>query len=164
MDKPQLLIDLLEFVFDVILAENPDAKGLALLELILSNAAGIDFSKGFDRDQVEELLEAAQYAIGQHPELVTGKPSLADIIADVRSRGDQAVIDLTARFDRLSLTPETLAFTTASLCAIIFERLSFGFEISTPSASKECPASSKTSDACNSALDGMQPMLRHVPP
>lgn len=82
VDKPQLLIDLLEFVFDVILAENPDAKGLALLELILSNAAGIDFSKGFDRDQVEELLEAAQYAIGQHPELVTGKPSLADIIAD----------------------------------------------------------------------------------
>jgi hypothetical protein len=82
VDKPQLLIDLLEFVFDVILAENPDAKGLALLELILSNAAGIDFTKGFDRDQVEELLEAAQYAIGQHPELVTGKPSLADIIAD----------------------------------------------------------------------------------
>ncbi|WP_147124178.1 histidinol dehydrogenase [Shimia ponticola] len=35
---------------------------------------------------------------------------VADIIADVRERGDQAVIDLTTRFDRLDLTPETLAF------------------------------------------------------
>ncbi len=35
---------------------------------------------------------------------------VADIIADVRARGDAAVIELTARFDRLTLTPETLAF------------------------------------------------------
>jgi len=36
---------------------------------------------------------------------------VADIIADVRARGDAAVIELTAKFDRLELTPETLAFT-----------------------------------------------------
>ncbi len=36
--------------------------------------------------------------------------TVAAIIADVRARGDAAVIDLTARFDRLDLTPETLAF------------------------------------------------------
>lgn len=41
--------------------------------------------------------------------------AVASIIADVRSRGDQAVIDLTARFDRLDLTPETLAFTAAEV-------------------------------------------------
>lgn len=35
---------------------------------------------------------------------------VAAIIADVRARGDAALIDLTARFDRLTLTPETLAF------------------------------------------------------
>jgi len=35
---------------------------------------------------------------------------VADIIADVRARGDAAVIDLTAKFDRLELTPETMAF------------------------------------------------------
>ena len=33
---------------------------------------------------------------------------VAGIIADVRARGDAAVIELTARFDRLTLTPETL--------------------------------------------------------
>ena len=33
---------------------------------------------------------------------------VADIIADVRARGDAAVIELTTRFDRMTLTPETL--------------------------------------------------------
>ena len=45
--------------------------------------------------------------------------AVAAIIADVRTRGDQAVIDLTARFDRLALTPETLAFTPAEIAAEI---------------------------------------------
>ncbi|MEO1780437.1 MAG: histidinol dehydrogenase, partial [Pseudomonadota bacterium] len=35
---------------------------------------------------------------------------VAEIIADVRARGDAAVIALTERFDRLTLSPETLAF------------------------------------------------------
>ncbi|MEM9477546.1 MAG: histidinol dehydrogenase [Pseudomonadota bacterium] len=37
--------------------------------------------------------------------------AVAEIIRDVRTRGDAAVIDLTERFDRMALTPETLAFT-----------------------------------------------------
>ena len=45
--------------------------------------------------------------------------TVASIIADVRTRGDQAVIDLTQRFDRLSLTPETLAFSAAEIDAQI---------------------------------------------
>jgi histidinol dehydrogenase len=45
--------------------------------------------------------------------------AVAGIIADVRARGDAAVIELTARFDRLSLTPETLAFTPAEIEAAI---------------------------------------------
>jgi histidinol dehydrogenase len=36
--------------------------------------------------------------------------AVAAIIADVRARGDAALIELTARYDRLALTPETLAF------------------------------------------------------
>ena len=43
--------------------------------------------------------------------------AVADIIADVRTRGDGAVIDLTARFDKLNLTPETLAFSPAEIAA-----------------------------------------------
>ena len=45
--------------------------------------------------------------------------AVAAIIADVRARGDQAVIDLTARFDRLTLTPDTLAFSHGEIDAEI---------------------------------------------
>ena len=45
--------------------------------------------------------------------------AVAQIIQDVRARGDQAVIDLTQRFDRLTLTPETLAFSPAEIDAEI---------------------------------------------
>jgi histidinol dehydrogenase len=44
---------------------------------------------------------------------------VADIIADVRARGDEAVIGLTARFDRLELTSDTLAFSAAEIEAEI---------------------------------------------
>jgi len=44
---------------------------------------------------------------------------VAAIIADVRARGDAALIDLTARFDRLDLTPGTLAFSDAEIDAHI---------------------------------------------
>ncbi len=40
---------------------------------------------------------------------------VAGIIADVRARGDAAVIELTAKFDRLELTPETLRFSEVEI-------------------------------------------------
>ena len=42
---------------------------------------------------------------------------VAGIIADVRARGDAAVIDLTARFDHLTLTPDSMAFSPAEMAA-----------------------------------------------
>ncbi len=42
---------------------------------------------------------------------------VAEIIADVRDRGDAAVIELTAKFDKLELTAERLAFTKAEIAA-----------------------------------------------
>ena len=45
--------------------------------------------------------------------------AVAAIIADVRARGDQAVIDLTARFDRLPLTRDALAFSVEEIAAEI---------------------------------------------
>ena len=42
---------------------------------------------------------------------------VARIIADVRARGDAAVIELTSKFDRQTLTPETLRFSEAEIDA-----------------------------------------------
>jgi histidinol dehydrogenase len=41
--------------------------------------------------------------------------TVADILADVRTRGDEALIDYTRRFDRLDLTPEKLRITDAEI-------------------------------------------------
>lgn len=40
---------------------------------------------------------------------------VAEIIADVRSRGDAAVIDLTTKFDRIALTPDSLRITAEEI-------------------------------------------------
>ena len=39
------------------------------------------------------------------------------ILADVQARGDEAVIEYTARFDRLTLTPETMRVSGAEIAA-----------------------------------------------
>lgn len=44
---------------------------------------------------------------------------VAGIIADMRARGDAALIELTAKFDRLDLTPDTLRFSAAEVDALI---------------------------------------------
>ena len=45
--------------------------------------------------------------------------AVAAIIADVRARGDAAVLELTERFDKLALRPATMAFTPAEIDAEI---------------------------------------------
>ena len=45
--------------------------------------------------------------------------AVAAIIADVRARGDAALCDYTARFDRLALTPDRLAVTPAEIEAAV---------------------------------------------
>ncbi|WP_321829538.1 histidinol dehydrogenase [Thalassovita sp.] len=44
---------------------------------------------------------------------------VAGIIHDVRTHGDAAVIELTAKFDRLELTPETLRFSESEIAALV---------------------------------------------
>ncbi|MEO0772157.1 MAG: histidinol dehydrogenase [Pseudomonadota bacterium] len=45
--------------------------------------------------------------------------TVAAIIEDVRARGDAAVLELTAKFDRLELTPETLRFSEAEIDELV---------------------------------------------
>lgn len=45
--------------------------------------------------------------------------AVAEIIADVRNRGDRALIDLTQKFDRLQLTPDRLRFSDDEIDTLI---------------------------------------------
>ncbi|RKT28123.1 histidinol dehydrogenase [Roseovarius halotolerans] len=74
------------------------------------DAAGADF-----KTQFTALLGAKRE---DSPDV---DATVAAIIADVRARGDAAVLELTARFDRLDLTPETMRFSTAEIDALIGE-------------------------------------------
>ena len=63
------------------------------------NSSDADFEARF-----AELLSMKREDSPEVDDIVAG------IIADVRSRGDAAVIELTSKFDRLDLTPETLRY------------------------------------------------------
>jgi histidinol dehydrogenase len=67
-------------------------------------------SKTFSAD-FETLLGSKREASEEVGTIVAG------ILADVRERGDAAVIELTARFDGMSLTPEMLRFSTEEIDA-----------------------------------------------
>ncbi|MDD9725831.1 histidinol dehydrogenase [Roseovarius sp. SK2] len=45
--------------------------------------------------------------------------TVSSIIADVRARGDAALLELTAKFDRLDLTPDRLRFTAEEVAALV---------------------------------------------
>ncbi|MGR3507136.1 MAG: histidinol dehydrogenase [Paracoccaceae bacterium] len=75
---------------------------------VFLNAADPDFETAF-----AALMSAKREDSVDVDDVVAG------IIADVRARGDAAVIELTARFDRLDLTPETLRFSQAEIDALV---------------------------------------------
>ena len=75
---------------------------------ITLDAAAPDFEARFT-----DLLNAKREDSPDVDDIVAG------IIADVRARGDAAVIALTERFDRLTLTPGTLRFSQAEIAALI---------------------------------------------
>ena len=67
---------------------------------------------GFEAD-FRELLAAKREVS------VDVNDTVAAILADVRARGDEAVIDYTSRFDRMDLTPGTMRFTAAEIDAAV---------------------------------------------
>ena len=61
-------------------------------------------------------------------------------------------------------TPRVRVVTTLSLRAIIAARSSATSPTLTPCSASSRPASANFSEDCSSAFDGMQPILRQVPP
>jgi len=67
-----------------------------------------DFAAQFDG-----FLQTKRESSADVNDIVTG------IVSDIRARGDAALIELTSRFDRLDLRPETLALDTAQIDAAV---------------------------------------------
>ncbi|SFO11996.1 histidinol dehydrogenase [Roseovarius lutimaris] len=75
---------------------------------VFLNATDPGFETGF-----QTLLSAKREDSPDVDDIVAG------IIRDVRARGDAAVIELTSKFDRLDLTPETLRFSPQEMADLI---------------------------------------------
>ena len=110
----------------------------------------------------------------QDPDFMTGFTSLlgmkreeaedvdqavATIIADVRCRGDSALIDLTRRFDRFDITLETLVFSSdeiASECARVLPEDRAALELAaariTAYHARQMPADASWVDECGATL------------
>ena len=83
--------------------------------------------------------------------------AVADIIADTRARGDAALIDYTARFDRMQLTPATLRITADEVKAAVAAGCD-GLFLETHPRPREAP-----SDGTNMLpLTRLGPLLREV--
>ncbi len=72
-------------------------------------------------DAADPGFEAAFATLlsAKREEAVEVDEAVAAIIAEVRARGDAALIELTERFDRVRLTPETLRFSADEIEALI---------------------------------------------
>jgi len=63
--------------------------------------------------------EFAALLTSKREDSVDVNDAVTAIIADVRARGDAALIELTERFDRMSLAPEALRFSEAEIDALV---------------------------------------------
>ena len=84
---------------------------------------------------------------------------VAAILADVRARGDAAVLEYTERFDKLALTPETLRFTEAEIAearartpADVLDALTFAHDRIRAHHEKQKPADHIYTDAIGVTL------------
>ncbi len=75
----------------------------------------LQFSDADFDAQFQQILERAETVPAGIEQTVS------EIIADVRQRGDQALFDYTARFDRLNLTVETLQVSRAEIDQALIE-------------------------------------------
>jgi|GEM_PF-837297 len=82
-ERVDLLIDLLEYVLEVIIRQYPDERGLVLIDLILFKDPNVKYSGGFDRALAEELIDSALRVLENHPDLLTTNVSLQKVVRGI---------------------------------------------------------------------------------
>lgn len=105
-DRYVLLADLLDYVMDAIITKHPNATGLQLLDLILFESDGIDYAGGFNKKLANAMLDAALDVLATHPELISKKGALGEIVAGMAAALNASSFkesDILAELVRLAL-------------------------------------------------------------
>jgi len=101
--------ELISYVLELVMSRAPDAKGLIILDLLLSDDNGIDFSLGLQTKPLERLLEVTLSMLERYPELVTHDRELSQIITSM------ATVLKDSKLDQPGLLAELIRFTLAHL-------------------------------------------------
>ncbi len=105
-NRIDLLIDLLDYIMEVILIHHPGEKGLMLVDLILFDSGNIDYTGGFDEELADQLIEAALLVLGEHPELVSNQLAFKQIVSGVATALHAGLEN--SNYDKGDLFPEIL--------------------------------------------------------
>lgn len=115
-DRVPLMMDLLEYILEVIISKHPSSKGLILADLVLFKTPGINYAGGFNRDLADQIVNAALKVLNERPDLVTNHTALQAVIAGVA-----AALEASS-FRQAGILPELLRLTlehTARNAALI---------------------------------------------
>jgi hypothetical protein len=82
-DRTVLLIDLLDYIMEVLVAQHPNSKGLLLTKLILQEDFEVIKSNGFDRETADLIVEATLGVLSAHPDLISKNEALQNMITGV---------------------------------------------------------------------------------
>ena len=77
-----LLTDLVDYSLETILNQHPDKKGLLLVQLLLFEDSGINYSAGFNEDLADQLIGSAIAVLDEHTELIVKDDFLTKTISD----------------------------------------------------------------------------------
>jgi hypothetical protein len=82
-NRKRLLQELIEFIMEELISKYPDKRSLILIDLVLFEHNGIDYSLGFQPELARQLVNAALEVLSQQPELIIKDQTLRQIIANV---------------------------------------------------------------------------------
>ncbi|MFT4758514.1 MAG: hypothetical protein ACI9XO_003421 [Paraglaciecola sp.] len=106
-DRSVLLLDLVDYVLNILIAKYPNETGLTLTMVILSDEIGLLLTNGgLDRTKANELVNTALATITQHPELISENLGIQDIVTGVAGALKDTKLplsDMLPEFVRLTL-------------------------------------------------------------
>lgn len=81
--RVEWLVDLLEYVLEVLIREYPDERCLVLVDLILFKDPNLKYGGGFNADLADALVESGLQVLNKYPQLVTESLPLKNIIVGI---------------------------------------------------------------------------------
>ncbi len=85
VDKSELLVETIDYAFESIISKNPDNNGLIVLASLLQKELGIIANNGIQKDLADQFVSSVLNTIAEHPELVSKKIGIQNIVSGVTS-------------------------------------------------------------------------------